>query len=181
MRNQKGITLIALVITIIVLLILAGVTIAMLSGDNGILGRATTTKAANAEAQAREQSNLALATVRTEIAAQLVQNGNYVPTTDANLIKIVTDDLAPKAPKDSSTGKYTSTGDTAGKDTTSGWQVTQSLQNGNEIQMIYTNSALERADGSHTIEYKIVLTNGTTTTSPTASIELVEPSSYTYI
>lgn len=37
MRNQKGITLIALVITIIVLLILAGVSIATLTGDNGLL------------------------------------------------------------------------------------------------------------------------------------------------
>ena len=35
MKSQKGITLIALVITIIVLLILAGVTIAMLTGENG--------------------------------------------------------------------------------------------------------------------------------------------------
>lgn len=33
-RKQKGITLIALVITIIVLLILAGVSIAMLTGEN---------------------------------------------------------------------------------------------------------------------------------------------------
>ena len=39
-RNARGITLIALVITIIVLLILAGVTIAALSGDNGILTKA---------------------------------------------------------------------------------------------------------------------------------------------
>ena len=37
MKKQTGITLIALVITIIVLLILAGVTIATLTGDNGIL------------------------------------------------------------------------------------------------------------------------------------------------
>ena len=36
--NSKGITLIALVITIIVLLILAGITIATLTGDNGIIG-----------------------------------------------------------------------------------------------------------------------------------------------
>ena len=36
-EKQKGITLIALVITIIVLLILAGVSIAMLTGDNGCL------------------------------------------------------------------------------------------------------------------------------------------------
>ena len=39
-KGQKGITLIALVITVIVLLILAGVTIAALSGDNGILTKA---------------------------------------------------------------------------------------------------------------------------------------------
>ena len=41
-KNQKtkGITLIALVITIIVLLILAGVSIAMLTGQNGILTQA---------------------------------------------------------------------------------------------------------------------------------------------
>ena len=41
MTNQKGITLIALVITIIVLLILAGVSIAMLTGDNGILTKSS--------------------------------------------------------------------------------------------------------------------------------------------
>ena len=37
MKNQKGITLIALVITIIVLIILAGVAINLTLGDNGIL------------------------------------------------------------------------------------------------------------------------------------------------
>ena len=41
MKNNKGITLIALVVTIIVLLILAGVSIAMLTGQNGILNRAS--------------------------------------------------------------------------------------------------------------------------------------------
>ena len=40
LKNRKGITLIALVITIVVLLILAGVTIATLTGDNGILTQA---------------------------------------------------------------------------------------------------------------------------------------------
>ncbi len=35
-KDEIGITIIALVITIIVLLILAGITIAMLTGDNGI-------------------------------------------------------------------------------------------------------------------------------------------------
>ncbi|MBR3133272.1 MAG: type II secretion system protein [Clostridia bacterium] len=44
LKKQKGITLIALVITIIVLLILAGVTIAMVVGDNGILSRSREAK-----------------------------------------------------------------------------------------------------------------------------------------
>ena len=41
-NSNNGITLIALIITIIVLLILAGVSIAMLTGDNGILTQAKT-------------------------------------------------------------------------------------------------------------------------------------------
>ncbi len=46
MKNERneGITLIALVVTIIVLLILAGISISMLSGDNGILTRAVDSK-----------------------------------------------------------------------------------------------------------------------------------------
>lgn len=42
--NQKGITLIALVVTIVVLLILAGVSINALFGNNGIISRAKDTK-----------------------------------------------------------------------------------------------------------------------------------------
>ena len=43
-RKERGITLIALVITIIVLLILAGVSISMLTGENGILTQAQRAK-----------------------------------------------------------------------------------------------------------------------------------------
>ena len=57
-KNEKGITLIALVITIIVLLILAGVTIAALSGDNGILTRAKEAKDKTEQAQKEEEKTL---------------------------------------------------------------------------------------------------------------------------
>ena len=40
LKGQRGITLVALVITIIVLLILAGITISLTLGQNGILKRA---------------------------------------------------------------------------------------------------------------------------------------------
>ena len=40
LKNKQGITLIALIVTIIVLLILSGVTIAILFSDNGIINKA---------------------------------------------------------------------------------------------------------------------------------------------
>ena len=39
-KEERGITLVALVVTIIVLLILAGVTITLALGSNGVIGRA---------------------------------------------------------------------------------------------------------------------------------------------
>ena len=64
MKNNKGITLIALVITIIVLLILAGVSIAMLTGKNGILTRANESQVATNDAEVIEKINM-------ELSAQL--------------------------------------------------------------------------------------------------------------
>lgn len=58
-RESKGITLIALVITIIVLLILAGVSIAMLSGENGILSQANKAKVEQSHATVKEGMILA--------------------------------------------------------------------------------------------------------------------------
>ena len=59
LKTSNGITLIALVITIIVLLILAGISISMLSGDNGVLQRATDAKIKSDEAQIKERIQLA--------------------------------------------------------------------------------------------------------------------------
>lgn len=60
MKNNKGITLIALVVTIIVLLILAGVSIAMLTGQNGILTRSSEASEQSAVAGAKEKVTLAV-------------------------------------------------------------------------------------------------------------------------
>ena len=58
LKRNKGITLIALVVTIIVLLILAGISIAMLTGQNGILNRATEAKEKTGVAQEDESQKL---------------------------------------------------------------------------------------------------------------------------
>ena len=63
----SGITLIALVITIIVLLILAGISISMLSGDNSILQRAT-------EAKGNTERKSVIESAQIEIVGQQTEN-----------------------------------------------------------------------------------------------------------
>ena len=67
MKASNGITLIALVITIIVLLILAGISISMLSGDNSILQRATDAKERTGIAEVVENAKL-------DVLAQIAEN-----------------------------------------------------------------------------------------------------------
>lgn len=60
-EKDNGITLVALVITIIVLLILAGVSISMLTGNNGILTQAQKAKTETEESQEKENLEIAVA------------------------------------------------------------------------------------------------------------------------
>ena len=57
-KKNRGITLIALVVTVIVILVLAGVSISMLTGENGILKRAAEAKEKTQEAQNNEQAQI---------------------------------------------------------------------------------------------------------------------------
>ncbi len=65
-KSEKGITLIALIITIIVLLILAGVSISMVVGENGILNRATDAKRKSDQATTKENIEMAVIGALTE-------------------------------------------------------------------------------------------------------------------
>ena len=114
MRNQKGITLIALVITIIVLLILAGVSIAMLTGKNGILTQANNAKAETTKAEAIEKINMSLNAVKSKIYEKQVSNSTWVPASGTNdvqtdIVKIMKEDLGTELTKNATAaeGKYT--------------------------------------------------------------------------
>lgn len=61
MKKQNGITLIALIITIILMLILAGVVISLTIGENGLINTAKYAVQKNSEETAREKLELALA------------------------------------------------------------------------------------------------------------------------
>lgn len=69
---DRGITLLALVITIIVLLILAGVTIATLTGQNGILNNATKSKEANEKGNELDLVKLATSGALTDTLGQSI-------------------------------------------------------------------------------------------------------------
>ena len=66
LKKNKGITLIALVVTIIVLLILAGISISMLTGQNGILNRTQEAKEKTQVANEKEAVNMAAMEALTE-------------------------------------------------------------------------------------------------------------------
>ena len=85
MKNNKGITLISLVITIIVLLILAGVSIAMLSGENSILGRASDAAEQSALANTKELITNAVNEALVEYNNDLYVNNNGSATLSSYL------------------------------------------------------------------------------------------------
>ena len=74
-KNYKsGITLIALVITIIVLLVLAGVSISIVSGDNGVLTQAKNAVEVNREASAIEDVQMAWSSAKSQYLEDFVTN-----------------------------------------------------------------------------------------------------------
>lgn len=68
--NEKGITLIALVITIIVLLILAGVAISILTGDNGIINNALRAREETKHTAIEEQLRLAKLSTKIKLETE---------------------------------------------------------------------------------------------------------------
>lgn len=66
LKQKNGITLIALVVTIIVLLILAGVSIAMLTGNNGILSQAQNAQEQTEIAKIKEEIQVKISAKQTE-------------------------------------------------------------------------------------------------------------------
>ncbi len=96
-KNSKGITLIALVVTIIVLLILAGVSVTTLIGNNGILTQAQNAKKETEKSGTKEQVKIAvigsMATEKGEINKTALQKeleelGAEIETEDGNINNI---------------------------------------------------------------------------------------------
>ena len=95
-RNEKAITLVALVVTIVVLLILAGITIVYVFGDNGVFGQASQGKVKTELAKIEEQASIIYADKfiakqagqidsisNSDIIEELINNGYQIETRTA--------------------------------------------------------------------------------------------------
>ena len=90
MKNNKGITLVALVVTIVVLLILAGVSINLVLGDNGIVKKAQDAKTKSAEASQNDLKGMNSLIEQMESTLNESENGGktepekvpYLPSDD---------------------------------------------------------------------------------------------------
>lgn len=97
-KEKNGITLIALVITIIVLLILAGISITMLTGSNSILNQATNARTKTIEGTEKEAIKLAYSGILANyigeevtaerIKTELEKNGNKIKKVEESGNKI---------------------------------------------------------------------------------------------
>ena len=134
-EKAKGITLIALVITIIVLLILAGVTIATLTGENGILTRASDASRENEIASVKEQAQLDI----SNWIAEELENGRDATISDWEEIKNILDTANPDAEN-----RYYTNVTEEGIETPSGYLV--------PIDEFYTNGSSEEETVLKTVE-----------------------------
>lgn len=98
MKNTQGITLITLVITVIILLILAGIAIATLTDENGILTKTNTSKEMTQEAEAKEILELSLISAVTQKFTTNEYNPNewlneYVIAENPNELITINEDI----------------------------------------------------------------------------------------
>ena len=121
-RKQRGITLMALIVTIIVLLILAGISISMVAGDNGIIKQATEAKEKTEIAAIEEKIKLAVSSalmdglgsinysdLDTELKNEFGEGGYTIsPESDADEWTVTVEDV---------TYQVTASGDVTGSST----------------------------------------------------------------
>ena len=146
MKNQKGITLIALVVTIVVLLILAGTAIAMLQGDNGIVTQAQNASYANIEGEVFDNVRLAYSDANTEVKVETAKTTGYNAKLEENVVilaNIVAKDLG-------GTGSITTT---ELSEEIGNYTVTATTQTTPSIKIVYDDGG--NFSGENTIEFTI--------------------------
>ena len=96
LKNKKGITLVALVVTIVVLLILAGVSINLVLGNNGIIAKAKEAETKSAEAS--QNDLIGMNKLTQQLEGVLNENGGGNTGESGTDIKVPAEATAETAP-----------------------------------------------------------------------------------
>jgi len=94
-KEESGITLLALIVTIVILLILISITIGVLNKSN-LISKSQSAKKIHIESEADEAISIATADLKVEIETQSIQNSNYNAITEynnGNLYNVLANDL----------------------------------------------------------------------------------------
>ena len=185
--SEKAITLIALVVTIVILLILAGVTITMTLGQNGLFTRAREGRAAYEESEVRDDLSMLITQYTWDKAAEKTDKslGDYLKDNGATSVKANADGTTLEVEykgyvftvnKDS--GEITSVSKAGPRPQVSGVKVTEdSAGQGNNVEQgkIAADSGKKLY-----ITFTSSIEGGTTTVSPAVPFEVSKNGSYKF-
>ena len=185
--GEKAITLIALVVTIVILLILAGVTITMTLGQNGLFTRAREGAAAYNESEVRDDLSMLITQYTWDKAAEKTDKslGDYLKDNGATSVKANADGTTLEVEykgyvftvnKDS--GEITSVSKAGPRPQVSGVKVTEdSAGQGNNVEQgkIAADSGKKLY-----ITFTSSIEGGTTTVSPALPFEVSKNGSYKF-
>ena len=185
--NEKAITLIALVVTIVILLILAGVTITMTLGQNGLFTRAREGRAAYEESEVRDDLSMLITQYTWDKASEKTDKslGDYLKDNGATSVKANADGTTLEVEykgyvftvnKDS--GEITSVSKAGPRPQVSGVKVTEdSAGQGNNVEQgkIAADSGKKLY-----ITFTSSIEGGTTTVSPAVPYEVSKNGSYKF-
>ena len=185
--GEKAITLIALVVTIVILLILAGVTITMTLGQNGLFTRARAGAAAYNESEVRDDLSMLITQYTWDKAAEKTDKslGDYLKDNGATSVKANADGTTLEVEykgyvftvnKDS--GEITSVSKAGPRPQVSGVKVTEdSAGQGNNVEQgkIAADSGKKLY-----ITFTSSIEGGTTTVSPAVPYEVSKNGSYKF-
>ena len=163
-KKQTGITLVALVVTIIVLLILAGVSISLVVGNNGVITQASSSVIKTRAAEAKQALELAIGTAETQYQVRHVGNSAELrdtPTVEGGEIVKYDEDLKTELGNQGYSVEYLPVANnaTAPKTIVADAAVKVKLTKGNESVII--NVRVDDASGATEIDP--VITVGTDT------------------
>ena len=149
-RNQRGVTLISLVVTIVVMLIIAGAAISTLGGENGIITQSQNSRVMATQADVVEKMQLAYSAVNQKVMMKTSTDFSYNP--QEHIAEYVTDIISDL--KDVNQIDDTTTTDAINGALDSGFNV---FVYNNSIYMVYKDNTFalgvpKTADSTYPIE-----------------------------